>query len=120
MHKNIKYYNIANTNGELAQLARASALQAEGQGFEPPILHLRPEIKRFRVFFLPFAAWHGESVNALVASGDGGFLFQKCIDKIFYVTCVEREVGAFGGDYQVLAGMYAVLVVGLKFLHSPG
>ena len=25
-------------NGELAQLARASALQAEGQGFEPPIL----------------------------------------------------------------------------------
>ena len=25
--------------GELAQLARASALQAEGQGFEPPILH---------------------------------------------------------------------------------
>ena len=24
--------------GELAQLARASALQAEGQGFEPPIL----------------------------------------------------------------------------------
>ena len=103
-------------------MARASALQAEGQGFEPPILHLRPEIKRFQVFFLPFAALHGESVNALVASGDadGGFLFQKCIDKIFYVTCVEREVGAFGGDYQVLAGMYAVLVVGLKFLHSPG
>ena len=27
-------------SGELAQLARASALQAEGQGFEPPILHL--------------------------------------------------------------------------------
>ena len=27
------------TAGELAQLARASALQAEGQGFEPPILH---------------------------------------------------------------------------------
>ena len=26
--------------GELAQLARASALQAEGQGFEPPILHI--------------------------------------------------------------------------------
>ena len=26
-------------NGELAQLARASALQAEGQGFKPPILH---------------------------------------------------------------------------------
>ena len=26
-------------SGELAQLARASALQAEGQGFEPPILH---------------------------------------------------------------------------------
>ena len=25
--------------GELAQLARASALQAEGQGFESPILH---------------------------------------------------------------------------------
>ena len=25
-------------NGELAQLARASALQAEGQGFKPPIL----------------------------------------------------------------------------------
>ena len=24
--------------GELAQLARASALQAEGQGFKPPIL----------------------------------------------------------------------------------
>ena len=28
------------SHGELAQLARASALQAEGQGFEPPILHL--------------------------------------------------------------------------------
>ena len=28
-----------NSHGELAQLARASALQAEGQGFEPPILH---------------------------------------------------------------------------------
>ena len=27
------------SHGELAQLARASALQAEGQGFEPPILH---------------------------------------------------------------------------------
>ena len=26
------------SRGELAQLARASALQAEGQGFEPPIL----------------------------------------------------------------------------------
>ena len=26
-------------SGELAQLARASALQAEGQGFEPPYLH---------------------------------------------------------------------------------
>ena len=26
-------------NGELAQLARASALQAEGQGFKPLILH---------------------------------------------------------------------------------
>ena len=25
--------------GELAQLARASALQAEGQGFKSPILH---------------------------------------------------------------------------------
>ena len=32
--KNNKY-----SHGELAQLARASALQAEGQGFEPPILH---------------------------------------------------------------------------------
>ena len=102
-------------------MARASALQAEGQGFEPPILHFILKVLPSG-FFLPFAAWHGESVNALVASGDGdgGFLFQKCIDKIFYVTCVEREVGAFGGDYQVLAGMYAVLVVGLKFLHSPG
>ena len=28
-----------NSHGELAQLARASALQAEGQGFESPILH---------------------------------------------------------------------------------
>ena len=27
------------SHGELAQLARASALQAEGQGFESPILH---------------------------------------------------------------------------------
>ena len=34
-------YSVKNTNshGELAQLARASALQAEGQGFESPILH---------------------------------------------------------------------------------
>ena len=31
------------TAGELAQLARASALQAEGQGFEPPILHNVPQ-----------------------------------------------------------------------------
>ena len=30
--------------GELAQLARASALQAEGQGFEPPILHKKQMI----------------------------------------------------------------------------
>ena len=29
----------SNSHGELAQLARASALQAEGQGFESPILH---------------------------------------------------------------------------------
>ena len=28
-------------NGELAQLARASALQAEGQGFKPLILHFK-------------------------------------------------------------------------------
>ena len=34
-------------SGELAQLARASALQAEGQGFEPPILHF--ENKRARL-----------------------------------------------------------------------
>ncbi len=27
--------------GDIAQLARASALQAEGQGFEPPYLHKR-------------------------------------------------------------------------------
>ena len=32
------FFNI-DLSGELAQLARASALQAEGQGFEPPILH---------------------------------------------------------------------------------
>ena len=32
-----------NSHGELAQLARASALQAEGQGFEPPILHNVPQ-----------------------------------------------------------------------------
>ena len=32
-------YIILTFLGELAQLARASALQAEGQGFEPPILH---------------------------------------------------------------------------------
>ncbi len=30
---------IINALGELAQLARASALHAEGQGFESPILH---------------------------------------------------------------------------------
>ena len=47
-HKSISYpffflslfcQRTANSHGELAQLARASALQAEGQGFEPPILH---------------------------------------------------------------------------------
>ena len=35
-------------SGELAQLARASALQAEGQGFEPPILHLKTSVRAFR------------------------------------------------------------------------
>ena len=39
MTKKSKICYIENTDGELAQLARASALQAEGQGFEPPILH---------------------------------------------------------------------------------
>ena len=33
-------YAPGSAQGELAQLARASALQAEGQGFEPPILHI--------------------------------------------------------------------------------
>ena len=32
----IFYYQV---NGDLAQLARASALQAEGQGFKSPNLH---------------------------------------------------------------------------------
>ena len=32
------FYIYRISHGELAQLARASALQAEGQGFEPPIL----------------------------------------------------------------------------------
>ena len=35
----MKYDILCLCLGELAQLARASALQAEGQGFEPPILH---------------------------------------------------------------------------------
>ena len=47
-HKSISYpffflslfcQRTTNSHGELAQLARASALQAEGQGFESPILH---------------------------------------------------------------------------------
>ena len=33
-------------SGELAQLARASALQAEGQGFEPLILHILSSLKK--------------------------------------------------------------------------
>ena len=33
--------------GELAQLARASALQAEGQGFESPILHYQKIIGKW-------------------------------------------------------------------------
>ena len=33
------HFFLGRAQGELAQLARASALQAEGQGFEPPILH---------------------------------------------------------------------------------
>ena len=33
-----------NSHGELAQLARASALQAEGQGFESPILHYQKSL----------------------------------------------------------------------------
>ena len=90
-------------------------MQAEGQGFEPPILHLILKVLPSG-FFLPFAAWHDESVNALVASGDGGFLFQKCIDKIFYVTCVEREECGFHGDYKIVAGEDAVFVVGVEFL----
>ncbi len=36
-------------SGELAQLARASALQAEGQGFESPILHRLTDL--FCMFF---------------------------------------------------------------------
>ena len=39
LNKNPKFYIILSFPGELAQLARASALQAEGQGFESPILH---------------------------------------------------------------------------------
>ena len=34
----IFYYQV---NGDLAQLARASALQAEGQGFKSPNLHTK-------------------------------------------------------------------------------
>ena len=36
-----------NSHGELAQLARASALQAEGQGFESPILHYQKIIGKW-------------------------------------------------------------------------
>ena len=35
------------SHGELAQLARASALQAEGQGFESPILHYQKIIGKW-------------------------------------------------------------------------
>ena len=38
---NYIYYIILIAHGELAQLARASALHAEGQGFESLILHHR-------------------------------------------------------------------------------
>ena len=44
-------YIILTFLGELAQLARASALQAEGQGFEPPILHKRLKTIVFSLFF---------------------------------------------------------------------
>ena len=51
LNKNPKFYIILSFPGELAQLARASALQAEGQGFEPPILHKKPSISEgFFVF----------------------------------------------------------------------
>ena len=32
--------------------------------------------------------------------------------------CVEREVGSFDGDYQALAGVDAVFIVGVEFLHG--
>ena len=51
LNKNPKFYIILSFPGELAQLARASALQAEGQGFEPPILHLILTVPAFRIFF---------------------------------------------------------------------
>lgn len=32
--------------------------------------------------------------------------------------CVERKIGSFGGDYQALAWVDAILVVGLEFLYG--
>ncbi len=32
--------------------------------------------------------------------------------------CVERKISSFGGDYQALAWMDAILVVGLEFLYG--
>lgn len=48
----------------------------------------------------------------------GVFLFQECIYKILYMFCVERKIGSFGGDYQDLAWVDAILVVGLEFLYG--
>ncbi len=51
--KNQKKYILSLASGELAQLARASALQAEGQGFESLILHFQTEgLLGFQFFFI--------------------------------------------------------------------
>ena len=34
------------------------------------------------------------------------------------MLCVEWEIGSFGGDYQALAWVDAILVVGLEFLYG--
>ena len=74
MHKNIKYYNIANTNGELAQLAQSIGFAFRGSGVRVPYSPLTPEVI-FSSFFMPIYLkeivlranhpWNGQMIRDL-------------------------------------------------------
>ena len=44
------------------------------------------------------------------------FLFQECIDKIFYVFCVGWEKRSLDGDYEIMAREDTIFIVSVEFL----